>query len=151
MSCNQWTTCLLLWLTSRSARWASHHPTFIGNCPIISHSFLALSTQWMSSPSRKWGCGVSPRFHLIVFVFGVNKRIRRQGKSKIPNTNGGTLLHRPSSSYRKLFNRVAFRIQHPRRSSSSKVCGASLDDWANGSCVDVLLQIWWVGFSSLGN
>ena len=32
---------------------ASHHPAFMGNCPAISHTFLALSTQWMSSPSRE--------------------------------------------------------------------------------------------------
>ena len=30
----------------------SHHPSFMGNCPAISHRLLALSTQWMSSPSR---------------------------------------------------------------------------------------------------
>ena len=29
---------------------ASHHPAFMGNCPTISHTFLVLSTQWMSSP-----------------------------------------------------------------------------------------------------
>ena len=46
-------------------REASHHPVFMGNRPTIIHTFLALSTQWMSSPSRKWGHGVSldsPRF-----------------------------------------------------------------------------------------
>ena len=44
--------------------------------PTISHTFLALSTQWVSSsPSRKWRRGASPRFHLIVYclVFGVSK------------------------------------------------------------------------------
>ena len=38
------------------------------------------------------------------------RRIRRQWKSKILNINGGMLLHRPSSSYRKLLDRVTFRI-----------------------------------------
>ena len=43
------------------------HLAFMGNCPSISHTFLALSTQWVSSPpSRKYRRGVSPRFHLIV-------------------------------------------------------------------------------------
>ena len=34
-----------------------------------------------------------------------------------------------------------------------KVYGAPLDDWANGGCVDGLLQVWWVGIgvSSLGS
>ena len=45
---------------------ASHHPVFLGNCPTIGHTFLALSTQWMSFPSRKWRRGVSPRYCLIL-------------------------------------------------------------------------------------
>ena len=63
--------CLLLWLKSRTARGTSHHTAFMGNCSTISQTFLALSTQCMSSPSRKWERGV--RFHLVVFVFGVNQ------------------------------------------------------------------------------
>ena len=39
---------------------------FYRQLPNMSHTFLALSTQWMSSPSRKWRRGVSPRFHLTV-------------------------------------------------------------------------------------
>ena len=27
----------------------------MGSCPTISHMYFALSTKWMSSPSRKWG------------------------------------------------------------------------------------------------
>ena len=64
---------LLLRLNSRSARGAFHHPALIGSCPTISHMYFALPTKWMSSPSRKWGRGVSPRFHILVFVFGVNQ------------------------------------------------------------------------------
>ena len=45
--------CLLLRLKSRSARGAFHHPTFMGSCPTISHTYFALSTKWTSSPSRK--------------------------------------------------------------------------------------------------
>ena len=33
---------LILWLTSRSARGASHHPAFMGNCLTISHTFFNL-------------------------------------------------------------------------------------------------------------
>ena len=60
--------CLLLPLKSWSTRGASHHPAFKGNYLTISHTFLTLSTQWVSSsPSRKWRREVSPRFHLIAF------------------------------------------------------------------------------------
>ena len=40
-------------IPGRSARGASHHPALMGNCPTISHTFLALSTQLVSSPSRE--------------------------------------------------------------------------------------------------
>ena len=55
-------SCLKYWSMSE----ASHHPAFMGNCLTVSHTFLALSTQWMNSPSRRWRRGVSPRFHLII-------------------------------------------------------------------------------------
>ena len=34
--------------------------------PTISHTILALSTQWVSSPLREQKRGVSPKFNLIV-------------------------------------------------------------------------------------
>ena len=44
----------VVWLMSfalaKTLRSASHRPAFMGNCPTISHTFLVLSTQWMSSP-----------------------------------------------------------------------------------------------------
>ena len=40
-------------IPGRSARGASHHPALMGNCPTISHTFLVLSTQLVSSPSRE--------------------------------------------------------------------------------------------------
>ena len=43
-------------------------------------------------------------------MFGVNQKTGRQGEYKIPIINGGKLLRRFSSSYRKLLDRVAFRI-----------------------------------------
>ena len=46
---------------------------FMGSCSTISHTFFALSTKLLSSPSRRWGRWVSPRFHLVIFVFGVKQ------------------------------------------------------------------------------
>ena len=57
----------------RSVRGASHHAAFIGNSPTIILMFLALQILWTSSPSRKSERGVSPRFHLFVFLVGVNQ------------------------------------------------------------------------------
>ena len=37
----------------RSARGASHYPAFMGNCQTISHTFLGLSTQLVSSLLRE--------------------------------------------------------------------------------------------------
>ena len=44
-------SCLLLRLKSWSARGAFHHPA------LMSHTLFALSTKWMSFPSRTWGRG----------------------------------------------------------------------------------------------
>ena len=38
-----------------------------------SQTFLALTTWFMSSPSRKWEHGVGPRLHIIGFVFDVKQ------------------------------------------------------------------------------
>ena len=67
-------SCILLRLKSRIARGASYgyHPAFMGSWPNISHTFSALSSRWMNL-FRKWGHGVSTRFHRIVLVFGVNQ------------------------------------------------------------------------------
>ena len=54
-----------------SARGASHHPLIWAT---IIHTFFSLIRPVMSSPSRKCVCGVSPRRHLFVFVFGVNQK-----------------------------------------------------------------------------
>ena len=43
---------LLLSLKSRCVRKAYRHSAFMGKCLTISHTFFALSTQWMSSRSR---------------------------------------------------------------------------------------------------
>ena len=73
----------LLQLKSWSARGAFYHPDFMGYWPTISHTFLTLSTQWVSSPpSRKWSRGVSPRFHRIILCLVWIKRIR-QGQGSL--------------------------------------------------------------------
>ena len=64
-------------------------------------------------------------------------------------TLSGELLCRPSKSYRKLLDRVAFLQQ--QWSYSVKICGALLGDWTNGGYADGLLHVWWVGFSTLGS
>ena len=49
-------------------------PAFMGNSPTISHSFLALSTQLVSSPSRDLKHGISPnKFSSYCFSFDVNQ------------------------------------------------------------------------------
>ena len=45
--------CLLLSLKSWCVRKAYRHSAFMGKRLTISHTFFALSTQWMSFPSRK--------------------------------------------------------------------------------------------------
>ena len=58
----------MLWLKTWSVRGAFNHSAFMGKWLL-----LALSTQRMSYPSKKWGCGVNSRFHLVVFVIGLNQ------------------------------------------------------------------------------
>ena len=70
-------------------------PAFMGNSPTISHSFLALSTQLVSSPSRDLKHGVSPnKFSSYCFRLMGIKRIKKQGEFKILlyNPSGGNLL-----------------------------------------------------------
>ena len=65
--------CLLLQWKAQSVRGASHHPAFMGNCQTISHTFYSLDypvDEFSLKEMRMW---VSPRFHLIVFLFGVNQ------------------------------------------------------------------------------
>ena len=92
----------MLWLKSWSARRTSNHSVFMG--------------KWLTvislPPSRKWGCGVSARFHLAVFAIGVNQEKWKARRVQDYNTNGGKLLCRPSSGYKKLLDRVTFWIVH---------------------------------------
>ena len=96
---------LYLWLKYWRASGASHHPAFMGNCPTVSHAFLALPTQWIKSSSREWRRGVSSRFHLIVLCLVWIKRIWRQGEFKILlcNASGRNLLIRQSRIQKETF------------------------------------------------
>ena len=95
------TSSILLRLKSRSTKGAPHHSAFIGSCPATSHLFLALATQWMSFPSRKWERGVGPRLHLIVFVWCESGEIgRRRGSRFLCHPSGGIFS----------LDRVALRI-----------------------------------------
>ena len=89
----------MLWLKTWSVREASNQSAFTGKWPGL---FLALSTQRMCYPSRKWGCRVSPRFDLVLFAIGKN-----QEKWEVEGSQD--YQHQwPSSSYKKLLDRVAF-------------------------------------------
>ena len=70
------------------------------------------------------------------------KRIRGQWDSKIPNSSGGVIGQ----------SRICKSVKHQRRSSSAKVCGVPLDDWANGgyadgifTCGELVLVLWEAG------
>ena len=94
------TSSILPWLKSRSTRGACHHSTF-----------LALVTQWMSSLSRKWECGIGPRL-------GEIKRNRRDEKFKIPlcKPSGRNLVLRQSCTQNSL--------KHQRLNSSAKIANS---------------------------
>ena len=51
----------------------------MGSRPTISHTFLALPSQWMSSSSRESERGIGSRLHFIVFVIGVNQKNQKAG------------------------------------------------------------------------
>ena len=53
----------------------------------------------------------------------------------MPNTNGGRLLLRFCSSYRKSLEKVAFRILSNINDRTAKVCTALLEYWANVALV----------------
>ena len=73
--------CLFFRLKSCSVRGPFHLPTFMGSCPTISHTFFVLSTKWMRSRSRKWGRGISPRFHILVFAWCESGKLGRGRRS----------------------------------------------------------------------
>ena len=110
---------LRLW----SARGESHHPAFVDNWSTIIRTFLALSTHChsMTSPSRKWERGVSPRLHLVVFVYGESKELIGRGSWRFP-----TPMEERSSVdllpvVKKLLGRVTFGIHTLAKSWTVKV------------------------------
>ena len=100
---------LKLW----SARGASHHPLIWAT---IIHAFFSLihpSEEFFFKEMSMWG---KPKISFCCLcVWCKSKELGGKGgggwgEYKILNTNGGKLLRRFSSSYRKLLDRVAFRI-----------------------------------------
>ena len=65
------------------------------------------------------------------------KRIRRQGKSKNPNTNGGNLLRRPSASNKKSLGKVVFGIIYISSAKSRSARGASHQPAFMDSCLTI--------------
>ena len=62
----------------------------------------------------------------------------RQGESKIPNTNGGKLLRRPSTSYKKLLDRVTFGIIYIALVKSQSARGTSHQSVFMDSCLAII-------------
>ena len=69
---------------TRSARGASHHPASMGNCPTISHTFLALSTQLVSSSSLHGSKNVGSvqNFMLLVCAWCESRELGSKGSSR---------------------------------------------------------------------
>ena len=99
---------LKLW----SSKGESHHPAFVDNWLTIIHTFLALSTHchWRVLLQGNENVGSVQDFILLSLCMVWIKRINKQGESKIPRTNGGRLLGRPSTSYKMLLGTVTFGI-----------------------------------------
>ena len=89
----------MLQLKSWSVMGESHHPTFVGNC--YSHVFILMHPvdEFSLKGMRTWGQSMVE-----------TKRVRGEMEYKIFNTSDGKLIWRFSSSYRKLLDRVAFKI-----------------------------------------
>ena len=116
-------------------------------------STCKLYTQSMSSSSSKSGRGVSARFHLAVFVYGVNQE-KKEAKG-VQHSQHRWRITSPQTFLQlwKIIEQshIQNSVKHKRRSLTAKVRGVPWDDWANDGCVNGLLQVWWVGFSYLGS
>ena len=65
------------------------------------------------------------------------RRIRRQEQSKIPNTNDGNILRRPSTSYNKALGRAAFGIIYVASAKSWVTRGASHQPAFMDTCLTI--------------
>ena len=104
-----------------SLLFARYFQAFMSNCPTISHKcYYYLPSRWVlyifvlgvTQGSRKRGRGVSPKFHLVAFVFRVNQENKEVEEGPrfpcvTPVVESSWDL---SSSYNKLLDRVAFKI-----------------------------------------
>ena len=76
--------CLLLWLKFRSARWAFHHPIFMGSCPTITHTFFAFyqADEFSFKEMRTWGQSkISPS---CICVWCESGELGRRRSSRFP-------------------------------------------------------------------
>ena len=73
------------------------------------------------------------QFKILSYI----KRSRRQGKSKIPSTSGGKLLCRPSSSHKRLLDRVPFEIMYVALAKSPSTREASHQHVFTNSCLTI--------------
>ena len=95
---------LVLRLKFSSAKGASFHPAFIGNCPTISHMF------WPYMTSR-W---------VLLFVLMLLKKMRTLGESEVSGVNQGNeggrwveyflVLPQGCGNFRSVFSRVRLHI-----------------------------------------
>ena len=91
-----------------SVRGASPHPLIWAT---IIHTFFSLIHPVDELSFKEMNVWSQPKISsCCLCVWCKSKELKRQGEYKIPNTNGGKLLRRFSSSYRKLLETVAFRI-----------------------------------------
>ena len=78
---------------------AFHHELLWAAAQLLAKRFFDLSTKWMSSPVRKWGCGVSPKYHLWCESGKLERRWSSRFPCATPEVEGFSS------------DRVTFRIQ----------------------------------------
>ena len=104
---------LVVWSVSYASaktwkvRGASNHSAFMGKWPTVI-SLIHPQDELSFKEMRMWG--YSKISSCCICDWYKFKRNGRQGESKVTNTNGGKLPCRPSSSYKKLLDRVTFWI-----------------------------------------
>ena len=81
---------------------------------------------------------------ILLSLYDVNKRLKKEGKYRIPNTNGGKLLRKPSSSFEKLLDRVTFSVLSNINGGAflRKYVEHLETNWTNYCCFNDLLHVW---------
>ena len=125
----------------------------MGNCPTIGYTLLALSTKWMSSPSKKWRRGISMRYHFIVLYLVWIKWIRWK-KQLTPlveafssdgvafrirsNINNGALLQKQPMN----LTRWLCPQKRPDSKCRSDCWCCKLDVWEDCRCMNFAVVDW---------